>query len=155
MKLIIACDPKGGIGYKNKLPWTNLQGDLPRFKALTENQVVIMGRKTWESLPKKPLPNRTNIILSSERIPNLPNDAFSISSGIDTITNDAWIIGGAQVINSSWHKVDEVYLSLTKQEYTCDVFIDLDYLHSNYTLTYTQDYSDHTYQIWKKNETIS
>ena len=50
MKLIIACDPKGGIGYNGKLPWTNLQGDLPRFKALTSNQVVLMGRKTWESL---------------------------------------------------------------------------------------------------------
>ena len=55
MKLLVACDPNGGIGYKKKLPWTNLRGDLQRFKQLTENQVIVMGRHTWESLPKKPL----------------------------------------------------------------------------------------------------
>ena len=54
MKLILACDPNGGIGYQNTLPWTNIRGDLPRFKALTDNGVVVMGRNTWESLPKKP-----------------------------------------------------------------------------------------------------
>ncbi len=53
MKLIIACDPNGGIGYENRLPWSNIQGDLPRFKRLTEGQTVIMGRNTWDSLPKK------------------------------------------------------------------------------------------------------
>lgn len=44
MKLIIACDPKGGIGYQNKLPWDKLQGDLPRFKELTTGKIVLMGR---------------------------------------------------------------------------------------------------------------
>jgi len=66
MKLIVACDPNGGIGYKNKLPWTKIQGDLPRFKQLTQNKIVVMGRNTWDSLPKKPLPNRINYILTSD-----------------------------------------------------------------------------------------
>jgi dihydrofolate reductase len=59
MKLSIAADPNGGIGYKNRLPWIKLQGDLPRFKYLTDNQTVIMGRNTWDSLPIKPLYNST------------------------------------------------------------------------------------------------
>jgi dihydrofolate reductase len=59
MKLIVACDPKGGIGYNNKLPWSNIQGDLPRFKNLTQGQVVVMGRNTWDSLPKKAINRQT------------------------------------------------------------------------------------------------
>ena len=148
MKLIVACDPKGGIGYKNQLPWGRLQGDLPRFKALTDDQIVVMGRNTWESLPKKPLLNRTNLIVTTQFISRLPNDSFSISN-IDSVTDDAWIIGGAKLINSSWHRIHEIHLSLTKAQYTCDTFIDLVYLHDNYVLSHEQDHVDHVYQIWK------
>ena len=69
MKAILACDTHGGIGYKNKLPWKNLQGDLPRFKALTTGQPIVMGKNTWDSLPFKPLPNRLNIVVSSTMQP--------------------------------------------------------------------------------------
>lgn len=148
MKLIVACDSKGGIGYKNQLPWGRLQGDLPRFKALTNNQIVVMGRNTWESLPKKPLPNRTNLIVTTQFMGRLPNDSFSISN-IDSVTDDAWIIGGAKLINSSWHRIHEIHLSLTKAQYTCDTFIDLVYLHNSYMLSHEQDHIDHAYQIWK------
>lgn len=148
MKLIVACDPKGGIGYKNQLPWGRLQGDLPRFKALTDDQIVVMGRNTWESLPKKPLPNRTNLIVTTQFMGRLPNDSFSISN-IDSVTDDAWIIGGAKLINSSWHRIHEIHLSLTKAQYTCDTFIDLVYLHDSYMLSHKQDHVDHVYQIWK------
>ena len=65
MKLVIAFDPKGGIGYRGGLPWDKLQGDLPRFKELTSNKIVLMGKNTWDSLPKKPLPNRTNWVILS------------------------------------------------------------------------------------------
>ena len=148
MKLIVACDPKGGIGYKNQLPWGRLQGDLPRFKALTDDQIVVMGRNTWESLPKKPLLNRTNLIVTTQFMGRLPNDSFSISN-IDSVTDDAWIIGGAKLINSSWHRIHEIHLSLTKAQYTCDTFIYLVYLHDNYVLSHEQDHVDHVYQIWK------
>ena len=78
MKLIVACDPNGGIGYNNRLPWTNLQGDLPRFKNLTQGQVVVMGRNTWDSLPKKPLLGRLNFIVTSQQL-NLPFGAISVA----------------------------------------------------------------------------
>ncbi len=149
MKLIVACDPNGGIGYQNKLPWSNIQGDLPRFKRLTDDCIIVMGRKTWESLPKKPLPNRTNLIITSKLMTNLPDDAFTTMT-IDDITDDAWIIGGAQLINSSWHKIHEVHLTRVYDHYTCDTFIDLVYLEANFTRTWSEVFPDHRYEIWKR-----
>ena len=63
--LIWAQDANGGIGEQGKLPW-HISEDLKNFKSLTYNSTVIMGRKTWDSLPIKPLPNRQNIVLSTK-----------------------------------------------------------------------------------------
>ena len=63
-EIITAIDQNNGIGKNNSIPW-NLPKDLKHFKDITENSFVIMGRNTWNSLPKKPLPNRINIIISS------------------------------------------------------------------------------------------
>ena len=68
--LIWAQDNNGGIGQANQLPW-KISEDLKHFKKLTLNSTVIMGRKTWDSLPIKPLPNRRNIILSRNTIANI------------------------------------------------------------------------------------
>jgi dihydrofolate reductase len=63
--LIVAVAKNGVIGVKGALPW-RLPEDLKRFKALTLGKPIIMGRKTWESLPKKPLPSRTNIVVTRD-----------------------------------------------------------------------------------------
>ena len=63
IQLTWAQDKKGGIGKNGKLPW-HISEDLKNFKKLTTGHTIIMGRKTWDSLPVKPLPNRKNIILS-------------------------------------------------------------------------------------------
>ena len=68
--IIVACDLEDGIGKDNKLPW-NFPEDLKRFSQLTRgkgNNAVVMGKNTWESLPKKPLPKRDNLILSTSSI---------------------------------------------------------------------------------------
>ena len=150
MKLIVACDPKGGIGYNNKLPWSKIEGDLPRFKELTNGGVVVMGRNTWESLPFKPLPNRINFIVTSQQ-GHYPRSCFTIPS-LDYISNfkNAWLIGGAQLINSSWNFIDEVHLTKTFTEYTCDRYIELLYLEQNFTCWFSEEHTDHTYQIWKR-----
>ena len=145
MKLIIACDPKGGIGYQNKLPWTSLQGDLPRFKELTKDKVVLMGRNTWESLPKKPLPNRTNWIMSHKPIEIKNPDEDPIAKG-----KEVWLIGGARMVESYWQYVDEIHLSRTFAEYTCDVFIDLVKLEKEFVCSLKEELSDHSYEIWKR-----
>ena len=148
MKAVIACDPKGGIGYENKLPWSNIQGDLPRFKYLTQGQVVVMGRNTWESLPKKPLLGRLNFIVTSQNLV-LPFGAIQVPNlNHFTEYKDAWLIGGSQLINSSWHLIDEVYLTKTLTEYTCDTFIDLSFLETRFTCVSSEKFADHVYEIW-------
>jgi dihydrofolate reductase len=153
MKLIIACDPNGGIGLNNQLPWDRLDGDLTRFKHLTKEGVVIMGRNTWESLPKKPLPNRLNFVVTSASV---LEGAITIKS-LAPLENysSAWIIGGAKLINSSWQFIDQVHLSRTHVQYHCDTFIDLLYLDTNYNRVHIEHFNDHTYEIWEKNEKLS
>lgn len=147
MKAIIACDPKGGIGYNNKLPWSKIEGDLPRFKELTSGNSVVMGRNTWDSLTKKPLPNRTNYVLSSIKC----EGSITISDPVylSSVT-DAWLIGGARVIDSCWDMIDEVHLSRTFAEYTCDTFIDLLKLEREFMCWFKEQHIDHTYEIWKR-----
>lgn len=147
MKLIIACDPAGGIGYQNRLPWSNIQGDLPRFKRLTDKHPVIMGRNTWDSLPKKPLPNRINIVVTSR--PFEHEGVTCVDSIIDH-SDFYWLIGGASLINQCWQYINEVHLTKTYDHYTCDTFIDLVYLEANYSRTYSEVFPDHLYEIWKR-----
>ena len=63
--LIWAQDNRGGIGENGNLPW-HISEDLKNFKKITSGSTIVMGRKTWESLPIKPLPNRDNIIMSTK-----------------------------------------------------------------------------------------
>lgn len=149
MKLIIACDPKGGIGYDNKLPWSKIEGDLPRFKELTTGKNVVMGKRTWESLPKKPLPNRHNYVLSIVAIPGAVTMG-DVKLLPNTAGDDAWIIGGGNVISQCWDMIDEVHLTKTLTEYTCDTYIDLLYLEQNFMCWFSEQHTDHTYQIWKR-----
>ena len=72
---IVAVDNNWGIGYNGNL-LEHIPADLKDFKQLTTGQVVIMGRKTWDSLPKKPLPNRLNIIITSTPQENEENVKF-------------------------------------------------------------------------------
>jgi len=150
MKLIIASDPNGGIGNKSRLPWDKLEGDLARFKMLTTGKIVVMGRLTWESLPKKPLPNRTNIVVTSKMVQSTDN--FIIVNEISELANykDAWLIGGASLVNSCFHMIDEVHLSRTYSTYTCDTFIDLVELVKKFTCWFKEEHADHTYEIWRR-----
>jgi dihydrofolate reductase len=119
-RLIIAASTEGAIGLNNQLLW-RLPSDLKRFKELTTNQVVVMGRQTYESIGK-PLPNRENIILSSqprESILGYQPEAKVFSSV--KATNDyldqaakgkqIWIIGGNQIYKQFLPFVSEIHYS--------------------------------------------
>lgn len=152
MKLIVACDPKGGIGYKNKLPWTKIQGDLPRFRELTTNQIVVMGHTTWDSLPVKPLPNRFNIVVSNNRF-DVP-EGTTIVTLLEVISMEkyskVWLIGGAKLIESCWNFIDEIHLTRTFTKYTCDKFLDLVYLEQFFACDRIVPNEDHNYEIWRR-----
>merc|ERR1712065_67079 len=79
MNIIVVSCLDRGIGFKNTLPW-KLKKDLNYFKTKTNDSVVIMGRKTYESLPLKPLPNRINIVLSRSI---LEEKGFILSNNFD------------------------------------------------------------------------
>ena len=149
MKAILACDSLGGIGKDGGLPWKRLEGDLPRFKELTENQIVIMGRNTWESLPEKyrPLPNRTNIVVSRQQL-TLPKGVGHIND-IDMIEASpvVWCIGGAELFNSLLPKINEIHLSKTWDTYDCDTFIDIDQIEKEFELQNQIIHEGHTYMV--------
>ena len=150
MKLIVASDPRGGIGKNNKLPWDRLDGDLPRFKRLTDKCTVVMGRNTWESLPTKPLLGRLNIVITSR--PLLMTTGGVAVKSIDDLANTSsmWLIGGAKLINSNWDRIKEVHHTLTLTEYDCDTFIDLVFLEQNFKLEHSETLKDREYRIWKR-----
>ena len=152
MKLILACDPNGGIGYQNRLPWTNIQGDLPRFKRLTDKFPVIMGRNTWDSLPKKPLPGRLNFVVSSSELEAEHHNVIRVPDMEFNQPDDVefWIIGGARLVETSWKNINEIHLTKVYDHYACDTFIDLLYIEHNYVRTYSEMFPDHTYEIWKR-----
>jgi len=81
IRAILACDEEWGIGRDNDLPWPHMQRDLAWFKQCTSNSTVAMGRKTWDSLPRKPLPNRKNIVVSNSNI-RLPDGVERVPTDI-------------------------------------------------------------------------
>ena len=98
ISIIAAVDRKRGIGYQNRLLFW-LPNDLKRFKALTTGNTIIMGRKTFESLPKGALPNRRNVVLSTQKDLICPDaEVFSsLEEALNSCQPDehVYIIGGA------------------------------------------------------------
>lgn len=107
IKLIVAADVNGSIGLYNRLPWYS-PTDLKHFKEKTQNAIVVMGRKTWESLNMpNGLPNRLNVVLTAQCQANIENETIKVINTIDWLlsdeaqelqkTKDIWIIGGASL----------------------------------------------------------
>ena len=120
---IVAVDANWGIGYNGQL-LEHISDDLKRFKELTYNNTVVMGRKTWESLPNKPLSNRFNIVLTStpsqmEQTVNtvfLTMDDFLMSLDnleeyMSKYDKEVFIIGGGQIYHNLLPFYDRVYVT--------------------------------------------
>lgn len=138
IRAILAADRNWGIGKDNKLPWPHNSADLQWFKEVTENQTVVMGRKTWESLPIKPLPNRSNIIVSNnateEDFVNImsgngkPDMVYSVAMAKKLLANtnqgtEKWIIGGAMLVEEMLGIIDEIWISRIDGFYSCDTYL--------------------------------
>ncbi len=123
------------IGLNNKLPWT-LPEDLAWFKKNTLNKPIVMGRKTWESLPFKPLPNRDNIILTCNKHyqamnqKNEPVSSAIICTSIDDAIHYAtqknhpelMFIGGENLYKQTLKQADYLYLTLVKGDFKGDAW---------------------------------
>lgn len=114
ISIIAAIDRNRGIGYENKLLFW-LPNDLKRFKALTTGNTIIMGRKTFESLPKGALPNRRNIVLSSRPDADYPGAETytTLEAALQSCQSDEqiYIIGGASVYRQALPLADALCLT--------------------------------------------
>ena len=128
IKAILAHDAYWGIGKDGDLPWPKNPDDLKWFKESTSGSTIVMGRSTWESLPFKPLPNRHNVVVSSKMkteygIEVLRPDIYKSRMNVMSQHEDVWIIGGAQLLESSLDIIDEIWLNNVDGDYQCDTFL--------------------------------
>lgn len=109
--IVVAYDRNRAIGAEGDLPWKrSLPADLAHFKKLTTGGSIIMGRKTFESIGKKPLPNRENIVLSSHPTGIAKTlTALSLDSAYALARYPVFIIGGESVYWQALDSVDVVY----------------------------------------------
>tara|TARA_B100000902_G_scaffold389513_1_gene436798 strand:- start:9966 stop:10517 length:552 start_codon:yes stop_codon:yes gene_type:complete len=143
INIIVAFSKNRGIGINNTLPW-NISSDLKKFKNLTigdNNNAVIMGKNTWDSIPIKYLSHRDNLILSSKLILDVKyenkNNSYDIVKSFTTIDNlldfcnnkkydIVWIIGGSQIYNLFMENknicIDEIYVTYIDSDFKCDTF---------------------------------
>lgn len=127
LNLIWASARRGVIGMNNTLPW-HLPEDMAHFKATTLGQPVIMGRKTWDSLPPKfrPLPGRTNIVVTRQTDWQAPGAvvAHSMAQAADLCPSDtqAWVIGGAEVYAQALPLASRVVVTEIDAEFEGDAF---------------------------------
>lgn len=125
ISIIVAVSDDWGIGRNNDLLW-HIPEDLKRFKRLTTGKTVLMGKKTWESLPKRPLPNRRNIVLT-----DIPGEklegaemAYSINEALGKCENgeEVFIMGGGSIYRQFLPMADRLYISHVHMTALADIF---------------------------------
>jgi len=125
ISIIAAVSEDLGIGKDNKLLW-HIPEDMKRFKKLTYGKTVIMGKKTWESLPGKPLPGRKNIVITD--VPGECIDcsvtAYSVEDAMSKCEKgeEIFIIGGGSIYRQFMPLADRLYITRIHKKAPADVF---------------------------------
>lgn len=125
LTLIVAAAENNAIGKGNKLIW-HLSDDLKRFKSLTNNHHIIMGRKTFESFPK-PLPNRTHVVITRQLDYNAPEGVIivnSLEAAIEASKADSqpYIIGGGEIYKQAMKIADRIELTRVHENFEADTY---------------------------------
>ena len=132
---VVAMDQSRVIGLRGSLPW-HIPEDLAHFRKLTAGHVVVMGRKTWDSLPEKfkPLPGRTNVVVSRRSAElELPHGVLRASSPEEGLriarqaaqahSQTVWVIGGAELYKALLPACDEVHLTIVQGSHEGDAWL--------------------------------
>ena len=127
INIILAYDKNYAIGKDNDLIY-HFSEDLKRFKELTKGKTIVMGRKTWESLPNK-LPNRKHIVLTRDTNYKIVDDSVTIMNDINDIEllsqlEDIWVIGGSSIykeLRKIADRIEVTYIHNNDREYDQDV----------------------------------
>lgn len=125
ISIIVAIAANNAIGKDNDLLW-HISDDLKRFKKLTENHFIIMGKKTYYSLPVRPLPKRTNMVITDiaeEQIDNCIM-AYSINDSIEKMDaeKENYIIGGGSIYEQFMPLANKLYITRVHQDFEGDTF---------------------------------
>ena len=123
---VVAASDNGVIGRDGGLPW-HVSSDLKMFKEITLGKPVIMGRRTWESLPRQPLPGRRNIVITRNmdyvaegaEIVRSVDEALAVCAGEPEVS----IIGGGQVYAQAMDRTDRIYLTRIHLDVEGDTFL--------------------------------
>lgn len=120
--LIWAQGPGGVIGRDNAIPW-RIPEDMKHFREITAGSAVLMGRRTWESLPERfrPLPGRRNLVLS--RTPQEGAETFSsLEKALADVVGDVWVMGGSAVYAATLPFADRVEVTEVREVFEGDTY---------------------------------
>jgi dihydrofolate reductase len=126
ISIIAAIADNYAIGYLNKLPW-HMPADLKHFKVLTVGHAIVMGKRTFESLPNGPLPNRKNVVLTSIMSEGVNEGYFEADSMEDVFfltekEEQVFIIGGTSIYKQTIDKADSMYITWVHCKPVADAF---------------------------------
>ena len=127
INLIYARAANGVIGNNNAMPW-HLPEDLAHFKRLTQGHPVIMGRKTWDSLPPRfrPLPGRLNVVISRQADWQADGaqkaDSLAAALALSGQVPEVWVIGGAQIFAQAEPLASRIEVTEIRQDFDGDTF---------------------------------
>lgn len=162
ISIIVAVSDDWGIGINNDLLW-NIPADMKRFKSLTMGKLVIMGKRTWESLPRKPLPGRTNVVITDiagEEIGNAVM-AYSIEEAAGKCHKDeeAFIIGGGSIYRQFLPLADRLYITHVHKSVPADIYFpEIDNkiweVVNKEDFPATENTPSYTYAVYEKQKTL-
>lgn len=125
ISIIVAVSEDRGIGKDNKLLW-NISEDMKRFRKLTLGNTVIMGKKTWESLPRRPLQGRKNVVLTDDPKEVIDGSvtAYSIEDALSKCEKgeEIFVIGGGSVYRQFMPVADRLYITHVHKNVPADVY---------------------------------
>jgi dihydrofolate reductase len=125
--LVVAIADNGVIGKGGGIPW-HISEDLKRFKALTLGHAIVMGRKTWDSLPRKPLPGRVNVVVTRQVEWHAEGaiTASSLGQATSGTSGTVMVIGGAEIYERALPLASRIELTEVHKNFEGDARFDLD-----------------------------
>jgi len=144
ISIIVAIAQNNAIGKDNQLLW-HIPADLKRFKTLTTGHTIVMGKRTFESLPLRPLPNRRSVVITDilgEKIEGCTM-AYSINDAIEQMDEEKenFIIGGGSVYRQFLPFANQLFLTIVKKDFDADTFFpEIDY--SEWDIVEREDHLD-------------
>jgi dihydrofolate reductase len=140
---VFAIDEAGGMGWKGTIPWPHNKDDMKWFKSVTQNHIVVMGKRSWDSpdMPK-PLPGRLNVVFTNnffeqDDIEQIKGDVCEALKSIkkQNKRKNVFVVGGANLLLQSKPVLERVFVTRIPGEFLSDVKIDIDDFLSGMTLT--------------------